>query len=165
MNYKYYWKNKEANFGQTLNEQVPGGTHVTFEIILKKDGKYIALRRPQGIPGHELPPQAKNYPKGLLYFCHNLIRYGESIEDCVRRITNEQAGVETKDLRVVYIYSEIQEKDNQWAITPCVIAEIKQVPQINSSITEVILFDKNDIPKDFAWWSQKELKEFLEKYD
>lgn len=165
MNFKYNWKYKEANFGLPLEEQVSGGTHVTFEIILKKEGKYIALRRPNGIPEHELPPLAKDSPRGLLYFCHNLIRYGESMESCVKRIVKEQAGVEIIKLRVVYIYSEIQEKDNQWTINPCITAEVEKVPQINSDITEVLLFNINNIPEDFAWWTKKELREFLEKYD
>lgn len=98
MSFQYKWKNKEANYGPSLEGQVEGGTHVTFEIILKKDDKFIALRRPYGIPGHELPPHAKDHPKGLLYFCHNLIRYGESTEDCVSRIVRDQAGVEVKKM-------------------------------------------------------------------
>ena len=165
MSFKYNWKDKEANFGLPLGEQVSGGTHITFEIILKKEGKYIGLRRPNGIPEHELPPQAKDYPQGLLYFCHNLIRYGESMENCVTRIVREQAGVEIIKLRVVYIYSEVQEKDNQWAINPCIIAEVEKIPRISSDITEVILFNRNNIPEDFAWWTKEELREFLEKFD
>lgn len=165
MNFKYNWKNKEANFGLPLEEQISGGTHVTFEIILKKEGKYIALKRPNGIPEHELPPHAKDYPQGLLYFCHNLIRYGESMESCVKRIVREQAGVEIIKLQVVYIYSEIQAKDNQWTINPCIIAEVEKIPQINLDVTKVVLFDKNNIPEDFAWWTKEELREFLEKFD
>ena len=165
MDFKYNWKNKEANFGPPLREQISGGTHFTFEIILKKDNKYIALRRPNGIPEHELPPQAKDYPKGLLYFCHNLIRYGESVENCVGRIVKDQAGVDVDDLKVLYIYSEVQKKDNQWAINPCVIAEVKEIPKIADGVTEIAIFEKNNIPEDFAWWTKEELNEFLEKYD
>ena len=165
MSFRYNWKNKEANFGPPLGEQVSGGTHITFEIILKKEDKYIVLRRPNGIPEHELPPQAKDYPQGLLYFCHNLIRYGESMESCIKRIVKDQAKVQVIKLKVAYIYSEVQEKDNQWTINPCVIAEIVKIPQVNSDVTEVVLFDKNNIPEDFAWWTKKELREFLEKFD
>lgn len=163
--FEYYWKNKEGNFGPPIRKQVPGGAHVTFEIILKKEGKYIALRRPNGIPEHELPPQAKDYPNGFLYFCHDLIRYGESMENCVKRIVESQSGVGVVDMKVVYIYSEVQQKDDQWSINPCVIAELEEVPQTGDEITEVVLFDKNSIPRDFGWWSKKELREFLEKYD
>jgi len=161
----YNWKNKEANFGPPLQKQVSSGTHITIEIILKKRNRYIALRRPKGIPEHELPPQAKLYPKGLLYFCHNLVRYGESMEKCVKRIVKEQARVSVKNIKIVYIDSVIQDKDTQWAITPHVIAEIEKTPTTNKQVTEVIGFGKNNIPTDFAWWPKKELKDFLNDYD
>ena len=165
MSLNYKWKNKEANFGPPIETQVSGGMHLTFEIILKKDDKYIALRRPNGIPEHELPPQAESYPDGLLYFCHDLIRYGESVEDCVSRIVKSQAGVGIKEFRVVYIDSLVQDKDNSWAITPHVIAEVSEIPEINNLITEVVAFGKDFIPNDFAWWEQKDLKEFLSEHD
>src|SRR3989344_7141237 len=136
MSFKYNWKNKEASFGPPINTGVSGGTHITFEIILKKDRKYIVLRRPEGIPEHELPPQANKFSNGLLYFCHNLIRYGESVEECVKRIVKDQAGVKVKKFRVVYIESSVQEKDNEWAFTPYVLAEVDKFPEKNKSITE-----------------------------
>ena len=57
MTFEYNWKKNEANFGPPISKQKKGGTHITFEIILKKENKYIALRRPDGIPEHELPPR------------------------------------------------------------------------------------------------------------
>ena len=165
MAFKYNWKNKEASFGPTINIGIPGGTHITFEIILKKDNKYIALRRPKGVPEHELPPQAKNYSKGLLYFCHNLIRYGESVEKCVKRIVKDQTGVNVKKFKVVYIDSSVQEKDKEWAFIPHIIAEVKEIPKTNSLVTEIILFDKTSIPDDFAWWSKEDLKWFIDSFD
>lgn len=165
MSFKYIWKHKEANFGAPLEKQVEGGTHITLEIILKKGNRYIALRRPRGIPEHELPPQYRKFPKGLLYFCHNLIRYGEPVEECVKRIVKSQAGVDVVGLKVIAIDSLVQEKDNNWTFMPYVICEVAHIPTTNSEVTEVVLFKKNDIPDDFAWWTQKELQEFLEKYD
>lgn len=166
--YKYHWKNNEANFGPPLEEQVSGGTHITFEIILKKDNQYIALRRPKGIPEHELPSQVGKHPQGLLYFCHNLIRYGESIEQCVKRVVKEQAGVEIKSVRVIEIESVVQEKDHQWAFTPYIIVELANKPKTGiygNEITEVVEFTKENIPEDFAWWTREELKRVLEKFD
>lgn len=165
MGFEYYWENKEANFSPPIPKQVKGGTHITFEIILKKGNKYIALRRPKGIPEHELPSHIKNYPQGLLYFCHNLIRYGESVEECIKRIVKDQAVVSVEKIKLLYIFSEVQEKDNQWTLNPTVIAEVEEIPKPTSKITEVVLFDKRNVPQDFAWWKKKELKEFLEKYD
>src|SRR3989338_4761678 len=167
MNFKYIFKNKEANFGKPLKFQTRGGAHITFEIILKWNRKYIALRR-KSIPGHEAPPHARKYPRGLLYFCHNLIRYGESVEQCVKRIVKSQTGVGVKSYRVVDIESSVQKKDNQWAIIPCVIAELTRKPKMGNfgnKITEVVSFTKKDVPNDFAWWPKKDLAEFLNTFD
>ena len=168
MSFKYVWKNKEANFGKPLKHQIKtGGTHITFEIILKWNGKYIALRR-QSIPGHEAPPHAKKYPSGLLYFCHNLIRYGESVEQCVKRIVKSQTGVGVKSYKVVDIESSVQKKDRQWAIIPLIIAELAQKPKtgiFGNRITEVIEFTRKNVPNDFAWWAKKDVEHFLKRFD
>jgi ADP-ribose pyrophosphatase YjhB (NUDIX family) len=165
MKFKYVWKNKEANFGKPLPLQVKGGTHITFEIILKRTGRYIALRR-KSIPGHEAPPHAKKYPKGLLYFCHNLIRYGESVEQCVKRIVKTQTGVSVKSYKVVDIESSVQRKDGQWAIVPLVVAELTTKPKVGNfgnQIIEVVEFTRKNVPADFAWWSKSEVELFLKK--
>src|SRR3989338_2800625 len=162
MNFRYIWKNKEANFRSPLKYQVSGGTHITFEIILKWNGKYIALRRKSN-PGHEAPPRVKKYPHGLLYFCHNLIRYGESVEQCVKRIVKSQTGVSIKSYKVVDIESSVQKKDDQWAIVPLVVVELSTKPKIGSfgnRITEVVEFTKKNVPADFAWWFKRENEHF-----
>lgn len=162
MGFEYGWNNKEANFGPPVPNPVEGGTHITIEIVLRKGHEYIALRRPGGIPGHELPPRAKSYPAGLLYFCHDLIRYGESLEDCVRRIVRDQAGVHVTDMKILCMESSVQEKDGQWAIVPHIVAEIKDIPETSELVTEIVTFDKNDIPKNLAWWEKEDLAKFLE---
>jgi len=165
MSFQYVWKNKEANFGKPLRKQVGGGTHITCEIVLKRRNKYIGLRR-SSIPGHEAPPKTDKNSKGFLYFCHNLIRYGEPIDKCVKRIVKSQAGVYVKDYKITDIETEIQKKDNQWAITIYVIAELSQKPKVGlwgNKITEVVEFNKNNIPNDFAWWSKNDLSDFLKK--
>ncbi|MEK6885082.1 MAG: NUDIX domain-containing protein [Nanoarchaeota archaeon] len=166
MAYSYKWDNKEANFGPPTSKQIDGGMHIAFEIILKKDGEYVALRRPEAIPGHEHP--LKKTKNGLLYFCHDLIKYGETIESCIKRIVKEQTGVSVKNMKVVYIDSLVQNKDNQWAFTPHVIAELDKIPSSGkhgNEITKVVIFNKSNIPDDFGWWTKKELKEFIEEFD
>ena len=150
MTFTYNWKHKEACFGKPLQDQVDGGTHISFEIVPKKDGKYIAVQR-EGIPGHQ--------PQAGLYFCHDLIRYGESVEACVKRLVQDQMGISVVHFRIVDIESDIQEKDNQWAFIPYVIAEVDAIPE------DAVVFDKDSIPDGFAWWTQDEVKEFLEEFD
>ena len=167
MSFKYIWKNKEANFGKPLKYGVSGGAHITFEVVLKWSGKYVALRR-HSIPGHEAPPHASKHPKGLLYFCHNLIRYGESVEQCVKRIVRSQVGVGVKSYKIVDIESSVQKKDNQWAIIPHVIAELSAEPKtgkFGNQISEVVTFSKNTVPNDFAWWPKGSVEHFLKEFD
>lgn len=168
MSYQYIWKNKEANFGKPLRRQVRGGTHITFELVLKWKGRYVGLRRPRGIPGHELPPRAGRHPSGLLYFCHNLIRYGESVDQCIRRIVKFQTGVGVKSWRIVDIDAEVQAKDGQWAFMPYAIIELARKPKVGkhgNKIVEAIEFTKRNIPTDFGWWSKGDLTGFLKKFD
>ncbi|MDP3784644.1 MAG: hypothetical protein Q8R12_01020 [bacterium] len=168
MTFEYHWTNREANFGPPMPNQIPGGAHISLEIILRYNNNFVALRRPNAIPGHELPLKAKDYPNGLLYFCHDLVRYGEPVGDSIRRIVREQAGVDVKTYKVVEIWSEVQAKDKQWAFTPAVIVEIENDPELKSgdnAITAIVKFNLSNIPNDFGWWGQNELKEFLSKHE
>ena len=162
--FKYHWENNEASFGPPIKDEVPGGAHVTFEIILKYGDKFIALRRPKGISGHKPPEKSKDYPGGLLYFCHDLIRKGESTEDCIKRIVKDQAGVGITGFKVIDFESLIQKGDGQWAMIPYVIAEVEEVPKPSSDVSEVAVFEKENPPDDFAWWEPGEVKEYLEEY-
>jgi len=168
MPFEYVWRNQEANFGKPVEKEVNGGTHITIEIVLRKDDKFIALRR-ECIPGHETPSNIEKHPKGLLFFCHNLIRYGESIEKCVKRIVKEQARVNVVKFSVVDIETVVMEesggkKVKQWAFVPYVIADIDEIPKegvCGNEVFEVVVFDKSNIPNDFAWWKKKEVMEFF----
>jgi len=64
MAFEYHWYRKEANFGPVIETEVDGGTHFTIESILMFEGKFVALRRPQAIPHHEIPQRVG---KPLLY--------------------------------------------------------------------------------------------------
>jgi hypothetical protein len=166
MEFEYNWQNNEANFGPPISKEVDGGTHITFDILLRKDGKYFALRR-ECIPGHEVPPEGKN----VLFLCHNLIRYGESVEDCVRRIVKEQSGVnilsyQVVDLRTVFMKESGGKKIRQWGIIPFVIAEVDATPEtgnFGNEVVEVVAFTKADIPTDLAFGKHGLIKRILNR--
>ena len=109
----------------------------------------------------------------VLFFCHDLIRYGESIDQCVKRIVKDNSGVNVVKFKVVDIETTLIHESGgkpikQWAITPHIIAEVENIPKpgiYGNEIKEVVKFTKSTIPDNFAWWSKKSLKEFLEKYD
>lgn len=166
MGFEYNWQNNEANFGPPTQNEVDGGTHVTVDILLKKEDKYFALRR-QCVPGHEAPPHSPDHPMELLFICHNLIRYAEPIEQCVQRIVKEQSGVnvlsyQVEDLRTTFLEESGGKKIKQWAVIPFIIAEVDKTPEVGNygnEVTEVVSFTKNNIPVDFAF----EKRELIER--
>ncbi|MBI1973583.1 hypothetical protein HYS54_02105 [Candidatus Micrarchaeota archaeon] len=157
----YSYSEGEANFGPALAKAVKGGAHISYEILLKHSGRYIALRRLNGIPGHQPIQPTKRFPKGFLFFCHDPPRYGETVEESLKRIVKAQAGVNVVNWRNFYIETLNYEDQGQWAIIPHFIADIDAMPKPNKEITEVVAFEKETVPGGFAWWKRKELAKLL----
>ena len=159
----YQWLRKEANFGPVIETEVQKGTHFTIESILEYQGKFVALRRPNAIPHHEIPERVG---KNFLYFVHDLPIWGESLKHYLDRIVMEQAGVKVKNYRVVDLTMNLYEKEQQWALTPFVVVELEELPVpgiYGNEVTEVVTFTKDHIPEDFGWYKPEELKNLLEK--
>lgn len=168
MSFKYIWKKKEANFGPPIETEVSVGTHLTCENILKFNGQYIALRRPEAIPEHEIPEKALKSGKPHLYFVHGLPRWGETTQQYVKRVIRDQAGVGVKNFRVVDLVMGVYPDTQQWFIEPDLIVEIDQLPSpgtYGNEVIEVVTFTKEDVPDDFGWWNKRDLEEFLKKHD
>lgn len=166
--FQYNWHNKEANFGPPIQKELSGGTHISIENIPKYQGQYVALRRPDAIPGHEIPSKATNKPKDLLYFIHNLPRWGESLDVYIHRVVSEQAGVGVKEYRIAHLEMEVYKDTNQWAWTPYTFVELDKLPvpgNYGNEVTEVVSFTKDSIPEEFGWWEKAELVNFLQQHD
>lgn len=166
MAFAYHFKHKEASFGKPLKRQMKGGAHLTFEIVPIYQGKLIALFR-DSIPGHEKPPRAKQNPKGMWYFCHDLIRFAEPMDDFVQRIVKAQAGVNVTRWRITDFESTYQKKDEQWALVGYILAEVDSIPKpgvYGNEVKNVAAFDENGIPEPFAWWSTDDVKVYAKKH-
>jgi hypothetical protein len=167
-NFKYIWKNKEANFGPPIETEVSGGAHVSAECILKFKGKYIALRRPEAIPEHEIPNKAQKSSRACLYDVHGLPRWGETTEVYVNRVVKDQAGVGVKSFRMAALDMGVYPDTQQWFIEPVLFVEVDRLPVpgiYGNEVTDVITFDKSSVPDDFGWWSKEEIEDFLNKFD
>lgn len=163
MTFEYHWQRKEANFGPVTEKEISGGTHFTIESILMFEGRFVALRRPQAIPRHEIPDRVG---KPLLYFVHDLPIWGESLNQYVERIVREQAGVGVKNFRVIDLTMRLYEEDQQWALTPFLAVELDYLPVpgvYGNEITEVVTFTKEAIPANFGWYTTSELEKLLAK--
>lgn len=89
----YHYTHREANFGQPLKTEVPGGSHLTLEIVPRVGDSLIALRHTQPFHGG---------PANGLYFVHGLIRFGEQLDQAVSRLLQEQVGLK---LHTTCLYS------------------------------------------------------------
>jgi hypothetical protein len=161
--FEYHWYRKEANFGPVVETEVAEGTHFTIENILMFGGKFVALRRPEAIPHHEIPGRVG---KPLLYFVHDLPIWGESLDRYVRRIVKEQTGVGVKKFRVIDLTMNVYEDSRQWALTPYLAVELGKLPvagTFGNEVTEVVTFTKDSIPGGFGWYTTEELQRLLEK--
>jgi hypothetical protein len=161
MTFKHSWHKQEANFGAPIVDEVHGGAHVSVEILPSFQGKYLLCRRPNGVPGHVLPPNADRFPRGLLYFCYDLIRWGESTEQCISRIVKEQIEAAVVSYRVVDFYSYVHADSNNWAMVPCFIAELAALPKISATVTEVVQCDTSSLPDDIAWWGKPDILKLM----
>ena len=147
---KYRAKNGEANFGKPITAQVVGGTHITFELITKIGDTFYMTRWPDGLPGHDDPPNALRFP-------HGLIQFGETMNECVSRLVTEQLGMAIKHARIVYWDSYVDDL-NHWHIEPGCIVEVSGTPRIPQLASEIITFAMDNIPPMTFW----EKDEFLE---
>ena len=162
--FEYQWSQKEANFGPPVRGEVKGGTHISIENFLMFEGKFVALQRPEANPQHEIPAKAQKADKALLCFVHNLPIWGESLNEYVKRVIMENAGVKVKDYRVVDLNMELYEDTQQWAWTPYTLVELESLPKpgvFGNKIIEVVTFDIDTIPDEFGWWERDELEECL----
>ncbi len=168
MSFKYSWKNNEANFGPTISDEVSDGTHFAAECFLKFNGQYIAFRRPKAIPEHEIPEKARESRKPCLYNVHGLPRWGETTKQFIERIIKDQTGVNVKSFKVVDLTMDVYEKTKQWFIEPTLFVEVDCLPisgVYGNEITEIVVYDKDNVPNDFGWWSKENIERFLKEYD
>ena len=142
----------EANFGRPIVTQVSGGAHLTFEMITVQNGRFHMTRWPKGLPGHDDPPNVLRFP-------HGLIRFGESLQNCARRLVKDQLGMAVKQVEVAYWDSYLDDM-NHWHIEPGCIAHVVGKPIVPTGAAEIITFDLSQIP-EMTFWPRKDFLELV----
>jgi 8-oxo-dGTP pyrophosphatase MutT (NUDIX family) len=142
----------EANFGKPIVTQVSGGTHITFEMITVSNGTFYMTRWPKGLPGHDDPPNTLRFP-------HGLIRFGESLDQCAKRLVKEQLGMGVKSADIAYWDAHV-DKTNHWHIEPGCIVHVTGKPKLPKVASEIVTFDVSDIPK-MTFWSKDDFLELV----
>lgn len=143
----------EANFGRPITTQLVGGTHITFELITRKGKTLFATRWPKGLPGHDDPPNVLRFP-------HGLIRFGETIEDCAKRLVKDQLGMNVRSVKMAYMDSYVDDKQH-WHIEPGCVVEVDGKPRVPRAASEIVRFTLAKIP-ELSFWTKEDLLETLE---
>ncbi len=148
MGFEYHYEHGEANFGPPLAAEVAGGAHLTFDVILRHGQTLIALRRPDGL---------HDGPKNALYFPHGLIRFGETVDGCVQRLTNEHGGG-AKVLRTNLYTMPAWVESEHWHICLNVVATVAAPPTLLSpGVSEIVAVERGHPGSDFGWWTDDQL--------
>jgi ADP-ribose pyrophosphatase YjhB (NUDIX family) len=149
-NYRAF--HNEANFAKPIVTQVSGGSHITFEMITVSNGKFYMTRWPKGLPRHDDPPNTLRFP-------HGLIRFGESLEQCARRLVKDQLGMSVKSADIAYWDAHLDDT-NHWHIEPGCIVQVAGKPRIPKDASEIVTFDVSNIPK-MTFWSKSDFLEVV----
>ena len=145
----------EANFGKPIQTQVSGGSHITFELITKREQTFYATRWPSGLPGHDDPPNTLRFP-------HGLIRVGESLDECTERLVRAQLGMRVTDVRMLYWDSYVDDHDH-WHIEPGALVEVAGEPQLPDAASKIETFTASTLP-NLTFWSQAEFLEVVREH-
>lgn len=111
----------EANFPPTITREVAGGAHIAPHCITVQDTDYILVDWADGLPRHD-PPGTR-----AVRFPHGLIMFGESFEECARRLVDDQLGMTVSTMEVIHIYSSVDEA-SQWHIEPLLLVNVTGSP-------------------------------------
>lgn len=149
MAFEYHYEHGEANFGPPLASEVEGGAHLTFDVITRLGSELVAYRRPDGL---------HDGPKNALYFPHGLIRFGETVDQCVQRLVNEQGGgVQVTSTNIYTMPSWVE--NNHWHMCLNVVTTVATMPdELPSGVSEAVLVQSGDVGSEFGWWTAEQLE-------
>jgi hypothetical protein len=149
------YRHREANWGPPLAREVAGGSHLALEVPLRYRDSLVALLLVRGVHGGD-PTK--------LYFPHDVMRVGQSVDDDVARIVEDACGAEVADLTPVGLEAWTGER-RHWHVCYTTIARIRKLPKAGGNVREVVRFTRDAIPRTpFAWWSKPDLRATFDAY-
>ena len=97
-----------------------------------------------------------------LRFPHGLIRFGETLEECAKRLVKEQLGSSVKKVRIVYWDSYVDDF-NHWHIEPGAIVELKGTLKVPKQASEIVSFDLAHVP-EMTFWPKSDFLELAKEH-
>lgn len=157
MSFVYRYEHGEANFGPPIENEASGGAHLTFDVILRSGSRVLARRLPEGM---------HDGPKNALYFPHGLIRFGESVPDCVQRLVDEQLPGPMVRQVDLYTLPTWVDDDSHWHLCLNVVATIDRAPdETPGDVSELVWVRRGHPGSDFGWWTTEQLESLFDFVD
>lgn len=122
------------------------------EVIMKRGDKLLLLRRPKGL---------FDANQNQWFFAHGEFLYGETLEECARRLVKEQAGLHARGARTVHSWISVD--SDHWFIILVSLVEVSGEPAPDAGVVECKFFNLTDLP-DMAYWKPGELTEVLRPF-
>lgn len=149
------YRHREANWGPPRAREVRDGSHLTFEIVLRHRDRFVGLLLRRGIHGAD---------PDVLYFPHDLIRVGETVDACVERIVRATAGVGVAAIDHVRLEAW-SDAAGHWHVCHNVIATVARLPRPGGNVRRVFTFRPDAPPPvPFAWWGPDDLRDLHRKH-
>jgi len=146
----------EANFPPPIDKEVVGGMHIAPECITRcGKQKFVMIEWPNGLPRHENHRTVR--------FPHGLMKFGETVEECIYRLVNDQLGMTVDLIQTLYIDSYVDSM-NHWHIEPWILVDVSGNPRLPSEASRVIYFEGSNVPEG-AFWDEQSFKAIVQKYN
>lgn len=119
----------ETTFPPPIRHEVKGGMHITPEVATRKDGMFIMIDWPNGLPRHDTDHTVR--------FPHGLMRFGETAHECAKRLAQNQLGMHVEAVQVADLDSYMDD-DGHWHFEPLIIADVSGTPMLHESAGQTI---------------------------
>lgn len=120
--------------------------NLTVDIIIDYDGKIVLIKRKN-------PPFGWALPGGF-------VDYGETVEKAAIREAKEETGLDLKELKQFYVYSDPNRDPRGHNVSVVFTAKGVGIPKAADDAKEIGLFSQDDLPKEIAF----DHKEILNDY-
>lgn len=121
---------------------------LTVDIIIDLGGKIVLIKRNN-------PPYGWALPGGF-------VNYGETVEEAAIREAKEETGLDLKDLKQFYVYSDPKRDQRGHMVSVVFTAHGIGQPKAADDAKEIGLFSQNELPKEIAFDHQKILADYYQ---
>jgi ADP-ribose pyrophosphatase YjhB (NUDIX family) len=141
------FKKVALSYLEYIQHKLCQGPFITVDIIIEINGGIVLIERSN-------PPFGWAIPGGF-------VDYGETLEECAKRETKEETGLNIRNLRQMHTYSDPRRDPRFHTVTTVFVAKAKGRPRAGDdaqnlkvvSLTEIknlkLAFDHKDLLKDY----------------